>query len=102
PPTNYDQYNLHSQQSHRHNSNHRISPSTSPSYPPNNPSPLGFGISSSPTSHQLPSYFQQINHNVGHHHHNISSSQTGAPSLPQGASPNSMNKMTSDAHHHHH
>ncbi|CAG8537117.1 10335_t:CDS:2 [Funneliformis caledonium] len=49
-PANYDQHNLHSQQSNR---NHRISPSTSPSYPPNNPS-SGYGIPSSPT-YELPS-----------------------------------------------
>src|SRR5687768_18350921 len=51
--------------SHRHYPNNRISPSTSPSYPPNNSSQSGCGISSSPTtSHQLPSYFQK-NHNFG-------------------------------------
>ncbi|RGB40584.1 hypothetical protein C1646_753161 [Rhizophagus diaphanus] len=89
PPTNYDQYNLHSHQSHRNYPNNRISPSTSPSYPPNNSSQSGYGISSSPTtSHQLPSYFQK-NHNFGHnHHHNSSSSQMGPTSLSQGASPN--------------
>ncbi|RIA82219.1 hypothetical protein C1645_513500 [Glomus cerebriforme] len=110
PPTNYDQYNLHSQQSHRNHPNNRISPSTSPSYPPNNSSPLGYGIPSSPTSHQLPSYFQQINHNFVHNHHNNSSSQMG-PSLSQEASPNPTNTMspvilsnttmTNDTHHHH-
>ncbi|CAG8762364.1 29359_t:CDS:2, partial [Racocetra persica] len=33
PPLNYEQYHHHSQ-THRYNSNYRISPSTSPSYPP--------------------------------------------------------------------
>ncbi|GBC09926.1 hypothetical protein RclHR1_09200011 [Rhizophagus clarus] len=107
PPTHYDQFNLHSQQSHRHYPNNRISPSTSPSYPPNNSLQSGYGISSSPTSHQLPSYFQK-SHNFGHNHHNSSSSQMGSTSLPQGASPNPTSPtvpgntaMTSDAHHHH-